>query len=165
MSAQANENTKAPMKVLLVDDDAFVHEMVELLIDQPDYTLLSATNVKAAMELIVQGKPDIIITDAIMPGESGFSLIEKIKADPRTEDIPTILLTILQQPDGSVMDASGKADFCVTKPVYLSDITSALEQARQLIEHRNVVNVHVPAPTDVIKFQLSDPTDAVDVLI
>lgn len=153
------------MKILLVDDDAFVHEMVELLIDQEGYTLVSASHVKEAMEMIAHEAPDIIVTDAIMPGESGFSLIEKIKADPRTEDIPTILLTILQQPDGSVMDASGKADFCVTKPVYLSDITSALEQARQLIEHRKVIKVRIVDSCEAVTVLMAEPVEPIKIVM
>ncbi|HJQ25584.1 MAG TPA: response regulator [Blastocatellia bacterium] len=130
------EQEHSALKVLLVDDDAFVHEMLALLIDRNAFAMSSARNVKEAMIAIANDPPDLIVTDAMMPGESGFHLIEWVKADPHTRDIPIILLTILQQPDGSVMDASGKADLTVTKPIYLSDITSVLEQAKQLLEYR-----------------------------
>jgi len=146
------ENGKEPTKILLVDDDAFVHEMLNLLIDQQANVIWSASNAREAMVLILNEAPDIIITDAMMPGESGFHLIEQVKADPRTEDIPIILMTILQQPDGSVMDASGKADLLVTKPIYLSDITAVLEQAKQLIDFRKAVKVRLPEPATYIKF-------------
>ena len=59
------------------------------------------------------------------------------------------------------MDASGKADFSVTKPIYLSDITSALEQAKQLIEHRKVAKVNMSASANAVEVQLSEPTDFV----
>jgi hypothetical protein len=53
---------------------------------------------------------------------------------------------IAQQPDGSVMDASGKADLTVTRPIYLSDITSVLEQAKQLIECRKISRARCAEP-------------------
>ena len=165
MSAHKQENRKKPTQILLVDDDAFVHEMLELLIDQEAYAIRSATNVKGALILISNEAPDIIITDAMMPGESGFRLIEQVKADARTENTPIILLTILQQPDGSVMDASGKADFSVTKPLYLSDITDALERAKRLMEYRKVIKVQLAEPGDTVKVLLREPVEIVKVVI
>jgi two-component system, cell cycle response regulator len=146
------ETENERLKVLLVDDDSFVHEMMEMLLTGTEFSLLSATSVQEAMQITMTEIPDIIITDAIMPGEGGFSFIEKLKSDPRTVHTPIILLTILQQLDGNVMDASGKADICVPKPLYLSDILSGLERAKELIEHYRVVNVQMPEPPDPVKF-------------
>ena len=140
------------LKVLLVDDDSFVHEMMEMLLTGTEFSLLSATSAEEAMEMALIETPDIIVTDAIMPGEGGFSFIEKLKSDQRTVHTPVILLTILQQLDGNVMDASGKADICVSKPLYLSDILSGLERAKRLIEHYRVVKVQLPEPPDPVKF-------------
>src|SRR6185503_18367197 len=81
------------INVLLVDDDSLTHEMLELLLRQTEFSLRSAMNVAEAMSLIAADTPDIIITDAMMPGESGFSLIEKVKSNLRTENIPVILWT------------------------------------------------------------------------
>ena len=171
-----NGTGKERLKILLVDDDAFVHDMLKLLIDQQAYSLISATNVRDAMEMVAKHKPDIIVTDGIMPGESGFCLIEQVKSDPRTETIPVILLTILQKLNGTAMDASGKADFCVNKPIYLSDISSALELARQLIERRKInlkqafemvpnVKVHLPEPETDITVRLAMPAPAIKFVI
>ena len=75
----------------------------------------------------------------MMPGESGFSLIEKIKARTSSANIPIILWTMLEQPDGSVMDASGKADIAINKPFYRSDILANLERAKGMIGSRSCV--------------------------
>ncbi len=136
----------APTKVLVVDDDRLVHEILRLLLDRAAFSMSSANDVQEALRLIASGMPDIIITDAMMPGESGFSLIEKLKAAPRTQDIPIILMTILEDPDGSVMDASGKADFSVNKPIYSSNIVAILERARQLVEDRTMAKVMAASP-------------------
>lgn len=140
-----------PITVLLVDDDSFIHEMMEMLLADTEFSLLSAANVQDALIITMTEMPDIIITDAIMPGEGGFSFIEKLKSDPRTAHTPIILFTILQQLDGSVMDASGKADICVTKPLYLSDILFALERARQMVDFHRVVRVQLPESVEPVK--------------
>jgi CheY-like chemotaxis protein len=140
--------------VLLVDDDTFVHDIVGMLLREEEYLLRSATNVKDAMQMIATDPPDILITDAIMPGESGFSLIERLKSDPRTKEIPVILLTILEQPDGSVMDATSKADIAVNKPLYSSDIISGVERAKQLMDYRREIKVVLPEPVETIKVVL-----------
>ena len=155
-----DKNERHLIRILLVDDDTFVHEMVGSLIDEAEYTLVSATSVVDAMKIIMEQKPDVIITDAIMPGESGFSLINRLKSDPRTHDIPIILLTILEEPNGQVMDASGLADFRVSKPLYLSDFSSKLEQARQLVKDRS----EIVEFRSEIEVPLSDAQDIVTVV-
>jgi CheY-like chemotaxis protein len=124
-------------RVLLVDDDAFVHEMMGLFLGKTEYSLVSATSAQDAIKIIDSDPPDILITDAMMPGESGFSLIEKMKAQPGSAAIPVILWTILETPDGSVMDASGKADILINKPFYRCDMMESLEKAKGMITTRN----------------------------
>ena len=155
-----DKNERNLIRILLVDDDTFVHEMVGSLIDEAEYSLVSATSVVDAMKIIMEQRPDVIITDAIMPGESGFSLINRLKSDPRTHDIPIILLTILEEPNGQVMDASGLADFRVSKPLYLSDFSSKLEQARQLVKDRS----EIVEFRSEIEVPLSDAQDIVTVV-
>lgn len=129
------------IKVLLVDDDEFIHEMMKLYLANTEYSLNSATTAQDAINLIDNDPPDILITDAMMPGESGFGLIEKIRARPACADIPIILWTILEDPDGSVMDASGKADILINKPFYRCDMMAGLEKARLMLKR--------PDPKDV----------------
>jgi DNA-binding response OmpR family regulator len=122
------------LKVLLVDDDRFIHETLEIYLRNTEYTVTYATNVRDAMKLIEYAKPDIIITDAMMPGESGFCLIERLKSTPETSSIPIILWTILEETNGGVMDATRKADISINKPFYRSDIMGSLEKAKGMIE-------------------------------
>jgi PleD family two-component response regulator len=129
-------STNKRYKILLVDDEDFNHEILDLSLNKTEFSLVKAKSVEAAMRIIAADPPDILITDAMMPGESGFSLIEKIRSSPATKDTPIILWTSLEQPDGSVMDASRKADFTVSKPFYLSSILETLEKAKQLAQER-----------------------------
>lgn len=121
------------LKVLLVDDDESVHQTMDLFLANTEYMLTSARSVREALALVASMNPDIVITDAMMPGESGFCLIEKLKSEPETANIPVILGTILQEWNGGVMDASRKADICINKPYYLRDIIPILERAKGMI--------------------------------
>ena len=130
---RANGNNA--IRVLLVDDEETMHEMMGFALQDTDYSLVSVTNVDEAMKLISSSyPPDIVITDAMMPGDSGFSLITSIKSDPTTSNIPVILWTVLEQLNGAVMDSSGKADLKMSKPFDLTEILDTLRRARQLIK-------------------------------
>ena len=132
---KAIQTNGTPLRVLLVDDEETMHEMLGLALDSTDYSLVFATNVDEAMKVIGSSyPPDIVITDAMMPGDSGFSLITSIKSNPITSDIPVILWTVLEQLDGGVMDSSGQADIAMSKPFDLRHILASLTRARQLIK-------------------------------
>lgn len=151
-------STNKRYKILLVDDEDFNHEILDLSLNKTEFSLVKAKSVEAAMRIIASDPPDILITDAMMPGESGFSLIEKIRSSPTTASVPIILWTSLEQPDGSVMDASHKADFTVTKPFYLSSILETLEKAKQLVQERT-------ATEKITTEKENDPDDTVQFTI
>lgn len=160
MTAEANAHRpeRACLKLLLVDDDRFTHELLGLFLRDTDFELHSAFNVEEAIEIILTDPPDIVITDAMMPGESGFSLIERIRSRADTAQIPILLWTMLTQADGSVMDASGKADILVNKPLYRSNMLEGLQRARQLVAYRSTVN-------DDVTVYVEQPTEHVEVII
>lgn len=133
---EESQTRASRLSVLLVDDDKFIHETLEIYLRNTEYSVTYATNVKDAIRIIESAKPDIIITDAMMPGESGFCLIERLKSAPETSNIPVILWTILEELSGGVMDASRKADIFINKPFYRSDILGSLEKARGMIESK-----------------------------
>jgi DNA-binding response OmpR family regulator len=138
--SETRQFTASPLRVLLVDDDESIHQTLELFLANTEYSLISARNVKEAMALVASLKPDIVITDAMMPGESGFCLIENLKSRPATANVPVILGTILEEVNGGVMDASHKADISITKPFYRRDIISSLERAKQMIDSTHAID-------------------------
>jgi DNA-binding response OmpR family regulator len=138
--SETRQFTASPLRVLLVDDDESIHQTLELFLANTEYSLISARNVKEALALVASLKPDIVITDAMMPGESGFCLIENLKSRPATANVPVILGTILEEVNGGVMDASHKADISITKPFYRRDIISSLERAKQMIDSTHAID-------------------------
>ena len=81
--------------ILLIDDDNVILEMYERKLKLNRFKVLKANNGKDGLELAKKEHPDLIITDLVMPGNDGFELLQRIKGDKKTQDIPVITLTNL----------------------------------------------------------------------
>ncbi len=79
--------------ILVVDDEADSLEVAETLLDELEMTILTATNGKDALQIAIQKHPDFIITDLSMPEMTGWDLVEALKKDRATLEIPVIALT------------------------------------------------------------------------
>jgi len=80
-------------KVLLVDDEEHVRELVRTTLGDSDYEFHGATNGKEAVERSLSIKPDLILLDVAMPEMDGFEACKQIKSSPETKAIPIIMLT------------------------------------------------------------------------
>ncbi|HEY6333210.1 MAG TPA: response regulator [Blastocatellia bacterium] len=125
------------VKVLVVDDDESMHEMLNLSLSKAEYWLAHALDVSEAKAILASHQPDIIVTDAMMPGTSGYSFIEGLKANPETAQIPIILWTVMEGMNGEVMDPTGRADFTLSKPFNLGAVEDKLNRAK-LMARRHV---------------------------
>ena len=102
-------------KVLIVDDDAdVIHYMKELL--SPRYEVLSRFDVDAAYILMKEEAPDVVISDVVMPGKTGYDLCRQIKENIQLSHIPVILLTAKSTVADQVEGLGSGADAYVTKP-------------------------------------------------
>ncbi|HLD31649.1 MAG TPA: response regulator [Patescibacteria group bacterium] len=85
--------------VLLVEDDVFLANIYKTKFEMEGFNVFLAENGEAALEEVKKKKPEIILLDILLPKLDGFAVLEKIKADKTTKDIPVILLTNLGQKD------------------------------------------------------------------
>jgi len=83
----------ANKKVLVVDDEIHIVHVVAIKLRNNGYDVISAENGATALKLAQTEKPDIIVTDFQMPVMNGVELIEKLRQDKATENLPVILLT------------------------------------------------------------------------
>ena len=82
-----------PARLLVVDDDPHVHEMVGQLLEEKAYRVQSAVDGQDGLEKVAQSKPDAILLDLMMPRLDGFGLLAQLRQNPHTSDIPVIILT------------------------------------------------------------------------
>jgi len=80
-------------KVLVVDDEIHIIHVVAIKLRNNGYDVISADNGAQAFELACEEKPDIVITDFQMPIMTGLELVQKLRQNEATKDIPVILLT------------------------------------------------------------------------
>ncbi|GIN97689.1 DNA-binding response regulator [Siminovitchia terrae] len=78
------------MKILVVDDDPHILELVNIHLTQAGYTVLKAANGPNALALLDNEVPDLAVIDVMMPGMDGYTLTKKLRAEA---DIPVLLLT------------------------------------------------------------------------
>jgi len=83
----------ADKKVLVVDDEIHIVHVVAIKLRNNGYEVIPAENGADALELARKEKPDIIVTDFQMPVMTGLELVEKLRLNEATKDIPVIMLT------------------------------------------------------------------------
>ncbi|MCU7500716.1 MAG: response regulator [Ignavibacteria bacterium] len=80
-------------RILIIDDEAIARYILKEMLPQGRFEVIEAENGKSGLEKAVNYKPDIIFLDLIMPDSTGFEILEKLKADPGTRDIPVVINT------------------------------------------------------------------------
>jgi DNA-binding response OmpR family regulator len=88
-----------PHQVLIVDDDPLISELLTAMLPSAEYTVATATNGLDALGAIRRDPPDVILLDLLMPGLSGYELLELLRADSATHDLPVIVLTAMPLSD------------------------------------------------------------------
>ncbi len=90
--------TAAPRTVLYVEDERSLHGLIEFWLTEAGYRVLFATDGVEALDVVRSDRPDLVITDAMMPNMTGDELVETMKADPYLADIPIIMATAAASP-------------------------------------------------------------------
>ncbi len=91
-----NEREKTPV-VLVVDDNQPNRELLEVYLEDVDCRAIPARDGLEALKIIAKNPPDLVLLDVMMPKMSGFEVCKKIKNDPKTSDIPVIMVTALNE--------------------------------------------------------------------
>ena len=86
-------------KILIVEDEAALQRaMMEFLIAE-GFEIVSALDGEQGVAMAKKEKPDLVLLDIILPRKDGYEVLEEIKSDPETKNIPVILLTNLESPE------------------------------------------------------------------
>jgi DNA-binding response OmpR family regulator len=84
-------------KILIVEDDRFLRELIARKLKNEGYEVLEAVDGEEGLKKIKEEKPDLILLDLILPGIDGFEVLAKAKEDPNIAQIPVIILSNLGQ--------------------------------------------------------------------
>ncbi len=116
-------------KVVIAEDETDLLENLVEFFESLDFEVVGARTGDEAWEQVRAGRPHVVVSDLLLPGCSGFDLLEKIKADAALADIPVIVLSARVDSD-SVARARrlGAAEY-ITKPFRLAELWDAVERA------------------------------------
>jgi two-component system chemotaxis sensor kinase CheA len=119
-------------QILIVDDSITTRTLEKNILEAAGYAVQLATDGQEALTAIAAGGvPDLIVSDVVMPRLDGFGLTQHIKEDPRTADVPVILVTSLDSPEDKARGIEVGADAYITKSSF--DQNNLLETIEQLI--------------------------------
>lgn len=103
--------------MLVVEDDAPSRILTQEMLEARHYQVVGAADAEAALRIVRERPPDLILLDVIMPGRSGIELCRELKEDPATRLIPVILVTGLAEREAKLQGIEAGADDFVNKPV------------------------------------------------
>lgn len=124
-------------KVLVADDELHIIHVVAIKLRNNGYEVIAASNGAEAYELACREKPDIVVTDYQMPLMTGIELIEKMREDERTKDIPVVLLTARSFAITQEMQETLGVSECLSKPFSPKELLKTIQD----ILHRREVAV------------------------
>jgi DNA-binding response OmpR family regulator len=102
--------------VLVVDDDPVILKLLEVNFEMEGFTVLLARDGQEGIDVARSDRPDVIVSDIMMPRKSGLELVTELKSDPSTNDIPIILLSAKAQNADVRSGMEAGADDYITKP-------------------------------------------------
>ena len=114
--------------VLVVDDNPDVARLFQRYLAGTSYRLIQARTGAGALRLAQEDRPDVIVLDVLLPSEDGWEVLEALKSNPGTRDIPVVVCSVL--PDRMLALSLGVVDF-LPKPVTQSALLAALERCRE----------------------------------
>jgi CheY-like chemotaxis protein len=115
-----------PQRVLVVDDDPHVLQLLRVNFELEGYEVDSAGDGQEALDRIAAKRPDVVVCDIMMPRMNGLEMVERLRSDPSTAKLPIVLVSAkAQQSDLSAGDEAG-ADAYVTKPFDPQDLLDAV---------------------------------------
>jgi CheY-like chemotaxis protein len=117
-------------KILIVDDNQAIVEMLQRKFEREEYDVVGCVESARAVATCRREKPDLIVLDILMPGKTGWEIIEELKADPETQAVPVIISTVKNRPEDIERGRTLQATDHIAKPYVFSDL---LEKVKAIL--------------------------------
>jgi two-component system, OmpR family, phosphate regulon response regulator PhoB len=114
-------------KILVVEDEDAIRELLSLLIEQAGYHVMSAGDAETAQKLMVDEMTDLVLLDWMLPGISGVEFARRLKKDEHYRDLPIILLTARGEEEDKVRGLEIGADDYMTKPFSPKELIARIQ--------------------------------------
>ncbi len=112
--------------ILIVEDSPSELELMSHYLNESGYNVIKASGAKEALEKAMSEEPDVIVTDVVMPGMSGFELCRSLKRNPVTQKVPIVICSSKNQEIDRLWAMRQGADAYVTKPYTREQLLRAI---------------------------------------
>jgi two-component system phosphate regulon response regulator PhoB len=135
-------------RMLVVEDEPAIAELIALNLRHEGHEVLLAADSQQAVEAVRGALPDLVILDWMLPGESGLALARRWRGDPRTKELPIIMLTARTQEQDLVQGLDAGADDYVGKPF---STTELLARIRAVLRRKHPQALDTPVEAGPLK--------------
>ena len=115
-------------RVPLVEDEANIAESITFLLERAGFEVAVEDDGRRALEGAIADVPDVLVLDVMLPGLDGYEILRRLRADPRCEALPVLMLTAKGQREDREMALECGADLFITKPFSNAEIVAAVRQ-------------------------------------
>ena len=123
-----------PKKILAVDDERHIVRLVQVNLERAGYVVVTAADGREALEKVEAEKPDLVILDVMMPYMDGFEVLQLLRKNQSTRDLPVIMLTAKAQDADVFRGWQSGVDCYLTKPFNPMELISFV---RRILEDKD----------------------------
>ena len=117
-----------PKKILAVDDEKHIVRLVQVNLERAGYEVVTANDGKEALQKVEDENPDLVVLDVMMPYMDGFEVLQNLRRNPSTRDIPVIMLTAKAQDADVFKGWQSGVDCYLTKPFNPMELLSFVKR-------------------------------------
>jgi putative two-component system response regulator len=121
-------------RILVVDDNPNTMSLMHDLLSSHGYDVVTMPDAAQAESEILRHPPDLVLSDVVMPGKSGYELCRELKENPATRLIPFVLITGLTEREDRVRGIESGADDFLNKPIYPEELFARVKSLLKLKE-------------------------------
>ena len=126
--------------VLVVDDDRTNVLVLVGQLKSEGYRTVTATNGQEALDAVARELPDLILLDVIMPGMDGFETASRLKSDPRSRNVPIIMVTAAEDRESRIAALAAGAEEFVAKPVERIELLIRVRNLLKLKQYQDMLS-------------------------
>ena len=114
-------------RVLVADNEGLIRKLIKTHLAKKGYSVAEAEDGRHALEQLVEDNFDLLICDILGPNKTGIEVLKRVKSDPKTRDIPVIMLTTKNEVPDLFQEYQLGADYYLTKPFTKSQLLHGIE--------------------------------------
>lgn len=122
------ESNNTTATILVVEDDAHILRQIEFNLKSHGYSVVTATSGIEALRLLFLQRPQLLITDIMMPEMDGYELVAALRRDSALADLPVIMLTARTSEEDMVQGYTSGTDLYLTKPFDPAELVAFVER-------------------------------------